>query len=430
MKLDKSIFRLSLLASAILACSISSQTAFAITYLPPIVVNDAYVAQNGNIISNNYLGTTTQPAITVTTTQPVTIQNSTVSGPSDLIYINGGNVTVTNTTGIATNPNILGTQKGMFVHAESPINLLVQNCNIHQTSYGVFVHNYSGNFTSSQTIKILNNIFSNIDGRPSDGNGGYATSGSYSTASVELSGVQNLPNIEIGYNKMINFPYQGQVAQHVLMYSSSGTTASHLLIHDNYMQGLYPVRPGVDGYSGGGVLMYGATTDTAATTTAFVDVYNNTVVGSSNYGMAIAVGHDINIHNNKIISSGYLADCTFATVHGAVGIYNWNYFNSPNTIFFNNIVQTNTIGLISNDGTGKAMRNDMWLPGQNNNLLDNVNWSPNDSLHPTVADEEAQAASWLHTTALAHQKIGIDGVDVYANLDKPNKDLHLACTAH
>src|SRR5439155_5985837 len=56
------------------------------------------------------------PAITIETAAPVVIQNSTVRGPGTLIAndVDHVNVTIRNTWGYGTNPNILGESKGRF----------------------------------------------------------------------------------------------------------------------------------------------------------------------------------------------------------------------------------------------------------------------------------------------------------------------------
>lgn len=390
-----------------LLCSLPLASAYA----GSIVVDDNYIAQFGTVITGSFQGTVTTPAIKVTTLTPITIQNSTVTGPGDLIYGNGSNISVINTIGIATNPNQLNVQKGMFVHIDNAVNVLVQNCNINQVRFGVYINGYAGNHTSSQTIKILNNSVLNIDGRPSDGNGGYATSGSYNAHGFQLNKVQSVPNIEIGWNKMVNFPFQSQVTENINIYSSSGTSTSHILVHDNFIQGAYPANPGTDSYSGGGIITDGKSTDTADTTTAFVDVYNNRVVSTANTGISIAAGHDNTMYNNRVVSSGYAAYCTFITRKGAVGMYNWNLYGAPSTVFFNNNIHDNYVGLISNlNGTGQPVRNDFWVPGQNNQTENNVNWTPNDSLHPTIADENNENLAWQHALLAANRKVGVIGV--------------------
>jgi hypothetical protein len=394
-------------AIATLMASLPLSTAYALKYHGPIVVSDSFVHANGSIISGNYAGTISQPAISVTTSAPVTIINSTVTGPGDLIYATNANLTVLETTGVSTNPNILNVQKGMFVHVENAINVDVENCSAQGMRFGVYINRYVGNYTHLQTVKILNNNFTNTDGRPSNGNGGYVTSGSFNAHAIQLNTVLNVPNMEIAWNNIVNQPYQSQVNDNINIYSSSGIPASHLLVHDNYVQGAYPVRPGIDSYSGGGIISDGNANNTAATSSAYIDMYNNQVVSTSNHGMAIAAGHDISIYNNRIVSSGYLSDGTFSSEKNAVGIYNWNCYNQPVTVFFNNNAHDNLVGLISLSSSGAPFRNDLYLPGQNFQQENNVSWTPNDSAHPAITDEANEAVIWSKKFTLTNKIIGV-----------------------
>lgn len=379
----------------IFCCSVLPLSAYAITFQGPLVVNDTYVKTHGNVISGNYQGTLTQPAISVSSKTAVTIINSTVQGPGDLIYTLGGNVQVVNTTGTSTNPNVLNQQKGMFVHAEKPVNIYVANCTATGPSYGVYVNGYAGNFTHTQTIQVYNNVFNNIDGRPSDGKGGYATSGQWSTHAVHFDNVQAVPNMEIAWNEVINVPRQSQSNVLVSVLNTSGTSTSHLIVHDNYLQGAYPANPGKDSYSGGGIITDGGSTDTVETATSFVDIYNNQVVSTANYGIDIAAGHDINVYNNRVISSGFLADGSFIPMTYSNGMNNWNEYNQPATVFYNNIMQNNNpVGLIaSTSGTNTPRRSDWWLPGQTTSG-NNVSYTPNDTAHPTIAAEANELVLW------------------------------------
>src|SRR5215218_11434459 len=61
------------------------------------------------------------PAVTVNTSEPVTILNSTVRGPGDLIVSGTShtNITVRNTKGYGVNPNVAGKVVGEFVDVGS-----------------------------------------------------------------------------------------------------------------------------------------------------------------------------------------------------------------------------------------------------------------------------------------------------------------------
>jgi hypothetical protein len=398
--MNHSNFVLSKLAFALLL--LYPAASFAITYSPPLLVDDTYVKAHGNIISGNYQGSLSQPAITVTATSPITIMNSNVTGPADLIYATNADISVINTTGISTNPNQLNTQKGMFLHVEGAYNVLVQSCSIQDSRFGIYINRYFGNHSFHNTIKIINNRVSNIDGRPSDGKGGYVTSGEWNSHAFQLNQVQGVPNIEIAWNEVINQPYNSQSSDIINMYDSSGTASSHLKIHDNYVQGAYAANPGPDKYSGGGIITDGSAADTVTTATAYVDIYSNQIVSTSNYGVAIASGHDNSIYNNRVVSSGLLANGTSIGMRSATGAYNWNCYNQAATVFFNNAVYNNYIGLVRMNGAAMA-RADWWFPNQSASY-NNTSWLPNDAQHPTLADEANEYLAWLQKLMAHIQK--------------------------
>jgi hypothetical protein len=371
-------------------------TAYAIHYNSPLVVDANYLKKHGSVITGNYQGTSTSAAITITNApSPVTISSSNLTGPGDLIYIVNSNVTVTSTTGSGTNPNISGTPKGMFVHAINPSNLSVTKCNVSNVSFGVSVTGYSGNFTTGQTISILDNVFTNIDGRPSNGSGGYVTTGSFNAHGIQLNNINALAGMEIGWNQIVNTPFQSQSAEIIETIDVSGTASSPLLIHDNYVQGAYPADPAVDAYSGGGIMINGSKTDTTTTTSAFTNVYNNQIVSTSNMGVAIAAGHNNNVYSNRVVSSGYVSTGTKSLIafSSAIGMYNWNYYVQPSTVFFSNLIQNNVVGLIRKSSSDASERADVWLPGQTTN--NNTSFQPNTTVSPSLTNEATEYQNWL-----------------------------------
>jgi hypothetical protein len=368
--------------------------AFAMHYLAPLNIDKAYVKAHGNTITGNFQGTQTAPAILVSNaTGPIYIVNSNVQGPGDLIKVVNSDVHVMNTTGVGTYPTQTGIAKGTFVTATNPVNLVVSDCHVSDVSFGVYVTGYGGNNSINNAISILRNHFSNIDGRPTDGKGGYVTSGDFKAHAVQINNVLNVPGIEIAWNEIINTPHISASGQLIEIIDGSGIPSNHMLIHDNYIQGAYPANPGVDGYTGGGMIVNGTATDTAATTSAYIDIYNNQIVSTANVGIAVAAGHDISVHDNRIVSSGYLSDGTFMPMSYANGIYNWNYYNQGPKVFFNDDMNTNTVGMIAKDSNGNPRRSDWYLPGQKDPEA-NVDLTPNDSAHPTLADEANEYTLW------------------------------------
>jgi hypothetical protein len=364
-----------------------------------LVVTDAYVAANGNVIMGDFTGTTTTPAISVVTTLPIIILNSTIESAGDFIVGQGGNdITVLNSTGIADNPNIRGTQKGIFLRVTKPANIAMRNNVIQGVRIGLYVNGYAGNHTHNQTIRVIGNNFLNIDARPSDGKGSYSETGQYNGQAIHMGNAYGVPAMEFAWNQVTNQSGQSSTGGLIEFSESGGTAASPTLIHDNYIQGAFPTFPGKDLYGFGGILIDGATTDTPATTSAFINVYDNQVVATANYGIAITSGHDINFTNNRVVSSGFNDVGVFYPMSAgygqAYGAYNANVLNLPPTVFFNNNMSNNTLGLVRASGTSAPgtgtptpIRSDWSLPGQNNNVEGNIDFQPNVPTSPTVQDE-------------------------------------------
>jgi hypothetical protein len=98
----------------------------------------------------------------------------------------------------------------------------------------VWVQQYQGDGTLNNTIKIRYNRFHNLDGRISDGRGGYLTSqtSQWSTG-IHPSDISSVPGIEIAWNQIINEPYQSGVGDSINIFDTSGTSGSPVQVHDN-----------------------------------------------------------------------------------------------------------------------------------------------------------------------------------------------------
>jgi hypothetical protein len=168
------------------------------------------------------------PAVTVSTTEPVIVENSHIRSVSGLIKAetSGADLTVRNNVAIATNAAAKGQPNGIFLQAASPARLDVENNYIENASGGVVVHGYSGNRDGKQTIVIRANRARNLSGLLSDGNGGYLPGeGPNHSVSrfIELDTVQAVPGIDVGWNEVINYPGRSLVSDNIDVNRSSGT---------------------------------------------------------------------------------------------------------------------------------------------------------------------------------------------------------------
>ncbi|MFD1733831.1 hypothetical protein ACFSC4_25625 [Deinococcus malanensis] len=128
------------------------------------------VISKGGTYSGNWESPDTGPAVSIQTTEPVIIENANIRGKGVLIVGFGINLTVRNTRGISLTPNIAGRAAEMAIKAEDFRNLRVENSTF--TGGGIYVRRFIGDQAAGQGIKILRNVFINIDGRKSDGAGG------------------------------------------------------------------------------------------------------------------------------------------------------------------------------------------------------------------------------------------------------------------
>jgi hypothetical protein len=303
----------------------------------------------GGTYSGNWKSTNSNtPAVTVSTTQPVVIQNSYVTGPNDLISIPvyGNNVTIKNVIGVGVNPNVKGQPNGLFVDAQNITQLDVENCYFENVEYGIWVRGYVGNRNGTQTVTILNNRGRNIVGTVSNGSGGTLpgeTNWVWGHA-IQLSNMPNVPGIVIAWNEIINYPYQSLVNENINMYDAGGTSSSPALFHDNYIQGAYPYNPVTDAYNGGGWATDGSGSDTVSNSSSFNEVYNNQIVGTVNIGIELSAGHDNSAYDNRVISSGLLPNGTqIPSQNVGLSIYDV-YGNIQNGSMYNNNIYSNTVG--------------------------------------------------------------------------------------
>ena len=128
------------------------------------------------------------------------------------------------------------------------------------------------------------------------------------------------------------------------LYSTSGTASSPILLHDNFIQGGYPAVPTSTGYYAGGITMDGSAADTAATATAFVNIYNNQIVAHANFGIGLAAGHDEAAYGNRVVTSGQFSDGSWYDGYAGIYVLNCSCYNQPANVYFNNRAHDNTVG--------------------------------------------------------------------------------------
>ena len=401
---------------AVVAATLTvSQAPAGVVYSGPIVIT------SGGTYSGNWQSDNPDvAAVTIRTTAPVIIENSNLQGKGNLIETAVAHVdlTVRNSRGYGLNPGVAGRVPGRFLDGQSFDNIRIENNYIEGTS-GIWLLSFKGQSATGDTVKILNNQVRNIDGRKSDGAGGwldfntrtrisdgYKEDGYKLVQFVQLDKVQNVPGIEIAWNEVINEPGKSRVEDNINIFLSSGTAASPILIHDNYIQGAYTIKPWQDNtsdgtwnydwnFSGGGILLGDGNPTSAGQAAAYVKAYNNQVVSTTNYAIAIAAGHDNVFYSNRMISSDRLPDGRTIVGENS-GAYIWNSYKVTASHFYNNSGHDNHVGWLQ----GSARR-DWWVP-------DATSWTNNNKFSGviTLNTEAAELASWKKKLATNHVTIG------------------------
>lgn len=386
------------------------------------------------------------PAVLINTTDPVVITNSTITGKTQEVNYGKGliqwgvfgvNLTVTNSTFAGQRPGGYKQQEAFAVDLLNPAKLDFEHNTVNGTA-GVRLLGYSdANYTHvpAQSITYKYNKVSNIDGRADDGAGGFipwrsrtnlATSvtedGYFGGTAIQLNKMANQPNVEIAWNQIVNDPFQGAQEDIFSILASGGASASHLNIHDNYVQGDFNARPDLASYSDGTYYYYYESSGTAiqpgdtqqGIDVGYVDVVNNWAIGASDLNLGILGGHDINVYYNVSVRSGYIPDGTGR--RDASGSYfpgaivAWDYYNSgASGRFYNNSIHDNSAAgqVVNADGSTYRLDYAYGRPGStlsfastdpNNPVIAGVSAYSNSVLNPgqpvTLADEAYQRTRW------------------------------------
>jgi hypothetical protein len=321
--------------------------------------NPIKITSGGTYSGNWFSADPNTPAITISTAEPVVIQNATISSRGDLIYLRGGNgganVTVRNVIGKALDPGIAGKPRGRFLYAYNANAITVNHCTMSGVSFGVVID--GSNLTK---LSISNNAANDMEDRASDGLGGLMNKRRGLGHFVIIAHSVAVNGGDISWNQVINTEGKSSVEDVINIYLSHGSSKSDSIrIHDNYLQGMFSPANTSNNYTGSGIMMDGQSDD-IQTATGFVTISNNQIVHTANAGIGIDAGHDVSVTNNSIVSCGMDSSGAWIATTSAVGVAMWNNYRSK--IFFNNSISGTTGGLVRPDKTGKVEIADAWAP--------------------------------------------------------------------
>jgi hypothetical protein len=292
--------------------------------------------------------------VTILTAQPVVIQNSNIRGKGTLIqsYVDGAaKLTIRNNRAYGLNPGVKGRQVGRFLDVEGFGNVRVEN-NYMEGTAGIYLYDYRGNRTASQTVKVLRNVALNIDGRASDGNGGWLkkkANPEFYRQFFQINGVKGLVGAEVAWNQVTNQQGKSRVEENINIHNTTGTKGSPFKIHNNYITGGFP-SDAIDAtqYTSGGIMM----SDNGS---SFIHAFENHIINTGGVGMVISSGHDNRMYNNRILASGRLANGNLMPWSNTAAVI-WNYNNEAG--FTRNVGTGNVFGWVNGDG----IRNDKYTP--------------------------------------------------------------------
>lgn len=362
------------------------------------------------------------PAITIATTEPVVIKNSTIKGNFTLIGDSrtGADLTVTDSMLLGVTPAASTIVAGRrAVELYRPNNLKVQN-NLLENNAGVKVNGWTGASSDTKTIKVLNNQVKNITNKNILKKPGTHTD---LMQFVQIGQISSISGVEIAWNEVINKFGESRVEDNINLFKTGGEQNSPITIHNNFIWGGYPASY-ASAYSGGGILAGDGEDDPLDPSDDFnvgwVNIYDNQVIGTINYGIEIICGHHSTAYRNRVVGSGRISDAATATMFaaanaGLVGSKSSRFAN-PGCLNFDyatNSMYDNEVGWM----TDATKRNDLRLLDVNpatsinnchimdlNTCILNPTFEQKNTVI-TYAMEEAEYSSWQRKLSSTNPKV-------------------------
>jgi hypothetical protein len=394
--------------SATVSVVCGAQTAqAAIAVIPQAASGPLQITSGGTYSGNWNSDDPTIPAVTISTDQPVTIEDSQITGRGTLIRISGvstgAHVTIQDVTGTALDPGISGLQRGSFVSAAKISSLVVQNCTMTGVSFGI----NAGTSTVS-TLKILNNLALNLEDRASDGQGGLLTTRPDLGHFAFLDGIAAPQGAEIGWNQVVQTMGQSSVEDVINIYGSQGAPGEPIRVHDNYIEGNSSPSASAN-YTGAGIIADGGSRPPV---TAFALFENNEVVHTAGSGVVIDNGHDVTAAGNRIVSCGQDAGGAWFAMSYANATSIWDFYKTGPSLFYNNTITDSAGGLVRPNSQDNPMAANFWGSSLSMTYPGNAS-TGNDFTNPCLVDgklnlaaEDAERAYWAQKVAAGGELIG------------------------
>ncbi len=387
-----------------------TSAAMAQSYSGPLVIT------KGGTYKGNWESRDTEvPAVEIRTSQPVIIEHSNIRGAGYLIKSWGysTNLTVRHTSGYGITPTPYRDYKKprRFLTIDNFQNVVVENCYMESTA-GIYIGTrYEGDGTPSETIRIRYNIAKNIDGRIYGGDKDHSQF-------VQFNFKNAIRNAEIAWNEVTNEADKSLVEDNINIHNTRGTSDSPIRIHNNMIYGAFPIPSNATQFSGGGIIADGD--GDINNCPAYIDAYENHLVGLGNYSMGIASGNNIRYHHNRAVNAATHANGTNYSMNTS-GLWSKDYNRKGTT--FSNTVDNNVLGVLA-WGQYHSYRNDISV-AENADFRQNT-LLPNPISKQTETDELARWQQKLQQNGI---KLGPNGSVTTAPENKaPNVNLTLRNT--
>lgn len=204
-------------------------------------------------------------------------------------------------------PGVTTSNNGYILYTPSsavgPHRLLFRN-NYWEKSGGLRIVGWD-TVTASSRYQVLYNDVVNVQSAQTSSTTGYSTT----TRSLQhrfslLRDAQNLPLVEIGWNRVRN-TWGDSATEDVISIYATGTDddTNPYRAHHNLIQGAHgPVDS--TGFSGGGIITDGTGSMTVSTVSRNIWIDDNIVLDSLNYGQKISQGYFNKLRNGIIIRDG------------------------------------------------------------------------------------------------------------------------------
>ena len=356
------------------------------------------IDRGGSYVNQTYEGT-----VEVNTSELVIFDDCSFLSSGNGIEVfhpDGGNVEIRNCTFTGLHPGQYGKTQGRSVHinGRGKSTTFVFENNAGTGFRGIWVQKMA----YGATVRIKCNQWRNIEGRMSDGKGGYLAEpdpnpeNSQFLLFTETTGAA----VDIAWNFIQNEPGQSKVEDVINVGGCKGGSARPIRIAHNLIYGAYSYAPRSDKqYSGSGIQI--------ETNSAYVEIAGNVIVNAANTGLALSWARRCTVRDNLILSTGLLPGTDDPICQSWRGLLIGNPYWHPEDSR-NNKAFGNRVWYVENldpaggcNISGKALAPIECLPG--NTCTDN---EIPEGL-PGPADEAAAIEAWHVAAAKEGRSVGV-----------------------